>query len=66
MEKKTSDAQVRASRNWEAKNPERKRYMSKKSTAKSFIKLDATLDDLNELKELIRVREESFNQHDNG
>jgi hypothetical protein len=28
-EKKTSDAQIKVSRNWEAKNRERKRYMSK-------------------------------------
>ncbi|BBN98298.1 hypothetical protein [Sporolactobacillus terrae] len=56
MEKKTSDAQIKASRNWEAKNRERKRYMSKKSTAKSFIRLDAAPDDLDELEKLIAER----------
>ncbi|GGL62871.1 hypothetical protein [Sporolactobacillus putidus] len=58
--KKTSEAQIKASRNWEAKNHERKRYMSKKSTAKSFIRIDANQADLDELKDLIREKEESL------
>jgi hypothetical protein len=62
VEKKTSDAQIRASRNWEDKNRERKRYMSKKSTAKSFIRLDATLQDLDELEQLIADRRHDIEQ----
>lgn len=62
MDKKTSDAQIRASRNWEEKNRERKRYMSKKSTAKSFIRLDATIQDLDELEQLIAARRHEIDQ----
>lgn len=62
MDKKTSDAQIRASRNWEEKNRERKRYMSKKSTAKSFIRLDATIQDLDELEQLIATRRHDIEQ----
>lgn len=57
MDKKTSDAQMRATRKWQEKNPERRRYNSYKSSARSFIRNHATFEDLEELKEIIAARE---------
>ncbi|MDD9147931.1 MULTISPECIES: hypothetical protein [unclassified Sporolactobacillus] len=37
--------------------------MSKKSTAKSFTRIKASQEDLDELKDLIREKEESFKSH---
>ena len=58
--KKTSDAQVRASRNWEKKNPERARKISYRSSARTFIKKWADLEDLEELKMLISQKEKEL------
>lgn len=51
--KKTSDAQIRATRRWEAKNPEKARVSRYKSSAKTFIRHHATVEDLHELIEMI-------------
>ena len=56
MEKKTSEAQRRATRKWQEKNPERRRYNSYKSSARSFIRHHATEEDLQELEVLIREK----------
>lgn len=55
-----SEAQERAMRNYRKKNPEKIRYNSYKGTAKTFIRNYATLEDLEELKELIQAREENL------
>lgn len=59
-EKKTSQAQVNASRRWEQKNPERTRYLRYRTTARGFIRNHATNEDIEELKELIKEREEKL------
>ena len=46
-------AQQRATKKWNEKNKERRNYLSKRSAARSFIRNNATKDDLLELKELI-------------
>jgi hypothetical protein len=51
-----SEAQKEAKRRWRAKNSEKERYYSRKSTAKSFIREMATIDDLQELQEEISKR----------
>ncbi len=48
-EKKTSDAQVKASRKWEEKNPDRKRYIRYRSNARTFVRHWADEEDLKEL-----------------
>ena len=48
-EKKTSDAQVKASRKWEEKNPDRKRYIRYRSNARTFVRHWANEEDLKEL-----------------
>ena len=49
MENKTSDAQVKASRKWEEKNPDRKRYIRYRSNARTFVRHWADEEDLKEL-----------------
>ena len=47
--RKTSAAQIRASRNWERRNPERTRYIRYKNSARTFIRHHATEEDIDEL-----------------
>ena len=56
--RKTSDAQIRAIRNYEAKNIEQKRYNSKKSAAKNFILKTATDEDLELVREWLQLRQD--------
>ena len=60
MEKKTSDAQLRATRAWEQRNKKKKKIGSYKRTARLFINKHSNLDDLEELKNLIVLREEEL------
>ncbi|WP_183128070.1 hypothetical protein [Clostridium autoethanogenum] len=50
--------QTIANQKWENKNREYASYLKSRSSARSFIRNKATLEDLEELKELIKVREE--------
>ncbi|EAC4116117.1 hypothetical protein K6G95_002520 [Listeria monocytogenes] len=52
-EKTTSDAQLKANKNWQEKNKEHANYLKSRSAARSFIKNKATLEDLKELEKLI-------------
>ncbi|MBC3798006.1 hypothetical protein [Acetobacterium tundrae] len=58
MEEKSK--QTLANQKWEEKNKEKSRYLKKRSSARSFIRNDATLEDIAELKELLEVRENSL------
>lgn len=57
MADKNSDAQAKASRKWEAKNRKKATIANYKRSAKSFIKNHAKKTDLEELKKLIREKE---------
>lgn len=58
-EKKTSEAQRRASRKWDAKNKNIKNKSSKKSHAKGYItKMIDSVDEIEEVKEWIKIAEE--------
>lgn len=57
---KTSEAQIKASRNWEKNNPEKARYGSYKRTARLFIRKYAEKEDLQELEELIKIRRDNI------
>lgn len=48
--------QEKASKKWAEKNREHRTYLSKRSTARSFINKNATEEDLLELKQLIENR----------
>lgn len=52
------DAQTKATKKWNEQNRERRNYLSKRSSARSFIRNHATVDDLNELEELIKEKKE--------
>lgn len=51
-----SESQKRANKKWDDANKERKAYINKRSTARSFVKNLATLEDLAELTQLIEER----------
>lgn len=54
---KVSAAQRRANEKWDSNHKDRKQYITKRSTARNFIKKEATEEDLDEFKNLIRIRE---------
>lgn len=57
---KVSEAQRRASRKWELKNKSRRQYINRRSTARNFIKKEATKEDLDELKNLLKNKKKEL------
>lgn len=57
---KATDAQLKANNKWNEKNRKHKTYLSKKSTAKSFVRNNATAEDLEELEQLIKGRKKDL------
>ena len=53
-----TEAQKRAKQKYREKNRERTNYLNARTTSRSFIRNKATKEDLQELKELIKEREE--------
>lgn len=60
MEKKTSESQTRANKKWAENNKEYSSYLRSRSSARSFIRNKATLDDLKELEQLILERKNNL------
>lgn len=60
MDKKSS--QTIANKKWEDKNREYASYLKSRSSARSFIRNKATLEDLEELKTLILEQEKNLNK----
>ena len=60
MERKTSEAQIKANKKWIEANREKANYMRGKSSAKSFIRNKATLEDLEESEKLILERKNNI------
>lgn len=54
------DAQTKATKKWNEQNREHRNYLSKRSSARSFIRNHATMDDLNELEEIIKEKKEAL------
>lgn len=50
------DAQTKATKKWNEQNREHRNYLSKRSSARSFIRNHASNSDLTELEELITER----------
>lgn len=65
-EKTTSDAQLKANKNWQEKNKEHANYLKSRSAARSFIKKKATLEDLEELEIAIKQRKTEIISLDNS
>ena len=53
-----TEAQKRAKQKYREKNRERTNYLNARTTARGFIRNKATKEDLQELKELIKERED--------
>lgn len=53
---KYSDAHKRADKNWREKNKEHASYLRSRSSARSFIRNKATLEDIEELESIIKER----------
>lgn len=54
------DAQSKATKKWNANNRDHRNYLSKRSSARSFIRNHATGSDLNELEGLIAERRDAL------
>lgn len=55
-----SESQKRAQKKYDEKNREKRTYLSQRSTSRGFIRNKATLEDLEELEELIAERKKSL------
>lgn len=55
-----TNAQSKATKKWNANNREHRNYLSKRSSARSFIRNHASSSDLNELEELIAERRDAL------
>ncbi|MDO4778500.1 MAG: hypothetical protein Q4A42_02975 [Tissierellia bacterium] len=60
MKKRKSLYNKEADKKWIEKNKEHKKYLSYRSTARSFIRNKATLEDLEELEDMIKTRKEEL------
>lgn len=49
--------QTEANKRWQEKNKARAKYLSDRSRARSFIKNQATLEDIEEFRNLLKERE---------
>ncbi|MDU7251866.1 MAG: hypothetical protein E6274_05985 [Clostridium sp.] len=54
--------QTIANQNWEKKNREYASYLKSRSSARSFIRNKASLEDIEEFRDLLKEREESLKQ----
>lgn len=52
----SKNKRTEANKKWQEQNRERARYLRNRSTARSFIRKQATADDLDELEHLIAER----------
>lgn len=60
MEEKST--QTEANKKWQEKNREKSRYLRNRSTSRSFVKNQATEEDLLEIEELIRERRKNIQE----
>ena len=63
--RKTSEAQRNADKRWREKNREHANYLKNRTSARCFIRNKATLEDIEELKELLRLRAEVLSKENN-
>lgn len=59
---KDTNQQTEANKRWQEKNREHARYLRNRSTSRSFIKKQASLEDIEELESLIEQRKKDLNQ----
>lgn len=63
--RKISEAQMKADKRWREKNREHANYLKNRTSARCFIRNKATLEDIEELKELLRLRAEVLSKENN-
>lgn len=56
----TENKQTQSNKKWQEKNREHARYLRNRSTARNFIKKQASADDIEELEELIETRKQEL------
>jgi len=54
--------QTEANKRWQEKNREHTRYLRNRSASRSFIKNQATLEDIEELEQLIEERKKALSE----
>lgn len=54
------NSQTEANKRWQEQNREKARYLRNRSTARNFVKKQATLEDIEELLELIEIRKKEL------
>lgn len=59
----TDNAQTQANKKWQEKNRERTRYLRNRSTARSFLRNQATEEDIEELEQLIAERKKELKDY---
>lgn len=59
-DKKTSEAQKRATQNWRKRNPEKARYNGSKSSARTFVRKYASQEDMDELMEIFKNENKNY------
>lgn len=52
--------QTEANKRWQEKNRERTRYLRNRSASRSFLKNQATLEDIEEMEQLIEERKKAL------
>ncbi|MDT2613172.1 hypothetical protein [Enterococcus dongliensis] len=57
---KSTSQQTEANKKWQAKNREHARYLRNRSTSRSFIRKQASLEDIEELESLIEQRKKDL------
>lgn len=60
---KDTNQQTEANKKWQEKNREHARYLRNRSTSRSFIRKQASLEDIEELESLIEQRKKDLSSH---
>lgn len=63
--RKTSEAQRKADKRWREKNRDYANYLKNRTSARCFIRNRATLEDIEELKVLMKERAEVLKKENN-
>lgn len=58
------NSQTEANKKWQEKNREKTRYLRNRSTARGFLKKQATFEDLEEMQQLINERKIFLEEND--
>ena len=60
----SGNAQTQANKRWQEKNPLHAKYLSDRSRTRTFIRSEATMEDLCEIDCLVQNRRRELNNHE--